>query len=167
MRLTKLISLSLALALSGCVSSGSGRVTGPPGTVEFTRITREAPSVSHNTGLLAPTRMLISDAATLADVWGRAYGGIQPAPELPSVDFTSERVLLAALGERSSGGYGIEFTRLAIEGGELVAEVRSTSPGKFCAVSTALTQPVDIVKFPRTDATVRFVESKAIADCSR
>jgi hypothetical protein len=131
----------------------------------MTRITPNAPEPIYYSGLSDPVRLVITDSGTLAQVWNRIFATTTEPPAVPSVDFSHERVLVAALGARSSGGYRIEFNRAALEGGEVVAEVLATSPGSRCATSQALTQPVDVVKVPLSDAPVRFEESTATSDC--
>ena len=154
-----------ALALAGCLD-GPGRVAGPStpsGPVELTRITPTAPSIAYYSGLGEPTRLVISDAAMFTRVWEQAFASVP----VPSVDFGRERVIVAALGQRASGGYAIEIQGANVEGDEMVFDVVSTTPGDYCAVSMALTQPVDMVKVPRSTAAVRFAERSVIQTCAR
>jgi len=163
-----LVSLALlaALALSGCVSSSSGHLTAPPVSIAVTRITPTAPAILYYSGLTSSARLVIADQASLEAVWGRIFAGVVPPPPVPSVDFTRERVLVAALGQRPTGGFGIQLERADLDDSEVIVNVLSTSPGRLCVVSQAVTQPVDIVMIPAGQAPVRFEESSAIVDCT-
>src|SRR5437879_3916408 len=50
------------------------------------------------------TNLVIADSYTWAVTWARLYASLRPRPLLPTVDFRTERVVLVALGGRSSGG---------------------------------------------------------------
>ena len=167
MRIPIRLALIAALAQVGCLSSSSGHLTAPPVSVTVTRITPNAPATLSYSGYLSETRAVIDNAADLAAAWSRALALQADPPAPPDVDFTHDRVLLVALGERATGGYGIEVARADRVGSDVVVEVLSTSPGRGCVVSDALTQPVDIVKIPRDSGTVRFEESTAVRDCGR
>jgi hypothetical protein len=165
MRRSLLIGAAVVL-VAGCVNDSS-RVLRPVTPIELTRITPNAPSIIYYSGLVDPARMVIDDAATLASVWERVFVNQSEPPPLPSVDFRRERVIVAALGGRPSGGYGIELASADVEGGEIVVEVVSTTVGENCAVSQALTQPVDVAKIPRRRTGIRFVEHAAVRNCSK
>jgi hypothetical protein len=115
-------------------------------------------------GLRDSLRVVVRDAQTFATLWNRAWT-YTPAPGVPEVDFATHVVLVVALGERSSGGYSIQVTEVASEGYGLRALVCSTAPGGGCAVTLALTQPVDFVSVPAHGAAVRFVEERRTTHC--
>ena len=116
------------------------------------------------TGLTSPARLVVEEARSFEEIWSRAFGTYQPPPPLPDVDFAREVVIVAALGEPSTGGYLIRVTgAIATSAGVLVA-VESTAPAG-CAVSAAQTQPLDIVKIPRRARTFRFEESSVARRC--
>lgn len=149
------------LALAGCIDRSAPPVPDDPIALE--RITPGAPQIAYYSSLGKPERILVRDQATFADVWTRAFGPDVPPPR---VDFLHERVIVAALGERTSGGYGIEIKSAAVEAGELVVEVTSTSPGRDCVVTLALTQPVDMVRLRVRSGSARFREQSLVRDCT-
>jgi hypothetical protein len=63
-------------------------------------------------GLGDAVRSVLSDPASWAAVWAQLTFGTQPQTPLPSVDFDTERVLVAALGTRPTGGYDIRVDSL-------------------------------------------------------
>jgi len=151
------------LALSGCIDRSARPVANMDEPTALERITPSAPQIAYYSSLGKPERLLVRDEATFADVWTRAFG---PDVPLPRVDFEHERVIVAALGARASGGYGIEVKSAVVEGGELVVEVTSTSPGRDCVVTLATTQPVDMVKVRLRAGAARFREQSLVKDCS-
>lgn len=90
---------------------------------------------------------------------------ISPVPPLPEIDFSREMLAVVGLGTRSTGGHGIVIARAFEKDGKLVVIVRKQSPGKNCFTTQAVTQPVDIVRLPRTDKPVVFNEFEAVHEC--
>ena len=153
---------ALLLAV-GCIENG----TRPDGPIEFTRITPNGTPVYHS-GMLEPLRIAVFDEAKFAEYWNQAFPSNDPGAALPKVDFSREFVVVTALGERSSGGYGVEVAAAAGAAGEVTVGVTTEVPGKDCEVTLATTQPVDFVKLarPSPGATpVRFVEKTVVKNC--
>jgi hypothetical protein len=109
-----------------------------------------------------PERTVIRDAASLARVWARLGAEL----EQPKVDFANDVVIVAALGQRPTGGYEITVRRAAVEGGRLLVEVLTSSPGSNCMTTMALTQPVAAVAVAAAGVhEVEFVEREERRDC--
>lgn len=167
---------AVAAALAGCIPAPEAR-THPP--------SREAPaampqdsfalrrlpealqgSFRYSSGIQAATRQTLRDAAAWREAWTQLTSRSGPPVPLPEVDFDREMVLVATLGEQSSGGYTIRIGSVhRAAGGELVAEVVQTSSGARCGVTAALTAPADVVIVPRSDAAVRWTVRDTVADC--
>jgi hypothetical protein len=84
--------------------------------------------------------MVIRDANGFAQVWSELGAG-----DRPEVDFSRNVVVVAALGQRPTGGYEIAVSRVAQADGQLSIEVVETTPGPNCITAGAETQPVDMV----------------------
>jgi hypothetical protein len=65
-----------------------------------------------------------------------------------SVDFTTGRVLLVDMGERSSSGYSIGVTSVDVTNDSVVANIRLTKPGPSCIVLAVITNPYQFVFIP-------------------
>jgi hypothetical protein len=87
------------------------------------------------------------------------------ASESPKVDFQREMLVVAGMGERNTGGYGIEVVSWEARGGELIVTVRETSPGPGCMLPQIITTPVLIVAIPKSDLPVKFIEKRETRDC--
>jgi type IV pilus biogenesis protein CpaD/CtpE len=116
-------------------------------------------------GIEAPTREAVRDAQAWRDAWSRLTSRSGPPRAAPEVDFAREMVLVAAMGQRRSGGYAVRIESVREEGGELVASVVETSPGPRCGVTMALTAPADAVVVTRSTLPVRWAVRQAVSDC--
>lgn len=114
-----------------------------------------------HTGIAEPRRMVIRDANGFAQIWSELGAG-----ERPDVDFTQNVVVVAASGERPTGGHGIAIDRVSQSESQLTIRVVETTPGPNCVTTGGATRPVDVVVVPV--AAVRgwsFLERKEIRSC--
>jgi hypothetical protein len=160
----RVCSASFTVLLSACASSGLTTLTSPT-SVPVIRLRAEPYSFEFASGLDTAARLVVRDAGAWKSLWAQIYEQRTPVPPVPTVDFSREMLVVAALGERSSGGYGILIDGASIEGANLTIAVRSISPGGACGVTLAATQPVDIARLPRRDGVVRFVERAEVMEC--
>ncbi len=121
-------------------------------------------SFRYNSGVQTAMRETVRDAAAWRALWTRLTARAGPPAPPPEVDFAREMVLVAALGQRSSGGYSIRIESVRT-GSELAATVVQSSPGPRCGVTGALTAPADVVIVPRSEAPVRWTVRETVTDC--
>jgi hypothetical protein len=119
----------------------------------------------YSSGYADSARLVIRNKDEWAQIWSRLVSNHGPTPATPEIDFSRDVVIVAAMGTRATGGYTIAVSNVAEDGAGLVATVVSTSPGRTCGTTAALTAPVDIVKVNRLDVPVRFVEQQSVHDC--
>lgn len=171
MRRTLVPALALAAGLAGCAASsltGGDAIADRQGQGTPVPVARFGPAgrpLEFYSGFTAPARLVVRSEGEWREAWARIHQTRMPQPTLPAVDFARETVLVAALGERSSGGYGIVVDSVYDSGAELHAVVRRTSPGAGCAVTGALSQPVDAVRIPASPKAVKFVDRDESRDC--
>ena len=111
--------------------------------------------------------MVIRTREAWVEMWKRIYNANPPDEAmalLPEVDFSREMLIIAALGERPTGGYGIIVDSACEREKELEIVVRSISHVTCGGVTQSLTQPLDIVRLPKTDLPVVFREID-VDDC--
>ena len=108
-------------------------------------------------------RQVVRDSAEWRKAWIRARSApTDSAP--PPVDFKNQMVVIAGMGNVPSTGYELFIDSVTtVEWGTLIY-VRSTSTAG-CPVGGLETQPVDIVRVPRTTLPVQFVESTEVHNC--
>ncbi len=102
--------------------------------------------------------VLIKSEKEWGDLWRLHKGAFLPEQPIPRVDFRQEMVVAVFSGEKKSGGYGIEITKIEEkqEEGELIVLFLETQPPPKAMVTQALTQPYHIVKTRRIDLPVKF-----------
>ena len=119
-----------------------------------------------NSGLDDPLRVVIRDRETWGEMWKQIHPrGPSPVSELPEIDFSQEMVIVVALGSRPTGGYAIFIDGVNEQDGRLEIKVSSQSAGKSCMVTQSVTQPVDIVRIPKSEAPTVFIENDVVHEC--
>jgi hypothetical protein len=124
--------------------------------VPVVRLRAEPYSFTHYSGLIEPQRLVVRDPLAWAETWAVIWARHSPLPQLPQVDFAHEMLVVVALGERLTGGYGILVDSAVATTDHVDIWIRAISPGSGCAVTLALSQPVDIARLPRGEGVVRF-----------
>lgn len=148
---------------AGCAGNGIDEEDGLPAgavVVPSSRVVSEQYS-----GIEARTRRAIRTEGEWAAFWAEVYEGRSPPPARPDIDFGDEVVIVAAMGQRRTGGHAIEVDRVYQTPAGLVAEVVETSPAPDCVLSQAITAPVHAVRVPVTGRQVRFVERRRQREC--
>jgi hypothetical protein len=118
-----------------------------------------------SSGVTQRTRRAIQTADEWAQFWNQVYSTRSPVPAVPAIDFGQNTVIVAAMGQRSSGGYGIDFLDMGRVGEDYHVIVRETSPGRTCMTTAALSQPVVATRVPRTTGRVSFIERSEQQRC--
>lgn len=106
-------------------------------------------------GLKERNFTLIRSTKEWKEFWARHVSGsgfISPTP-LPPVDFDREMIVAVSSGEKATGGYGIEITKIeAVHPNRvLLITLVDSKPPADAITSQALTQPYHIVKLRRVD----------------
>jgi hypothetical protein len=160
-----LVSLLLTLAAcsgGGSIEPSSANVTPSvaPGVLEAGRMW------VGSSGYTTPVRLVIRTPEAWAAAWATLWERGSPVPALPAVDFGREYVVVAAMGQRLSGGYAIHVTDVATPSADAaVVTVVESSPGPACAVAGALSEPAALAILPGSPSQVTFVESAVVAAC--
>ncbi len=160
---------SILLACS--VACGAPTVTSPSVTQQPSRLVATPVPLDGAAGMIAysgyheAARIVIRSDADWRSAWATLHAGSSPVPPVPPVDFSREMVLLAALGDRPSGGFGVAIREVTFDGSTVGAAVVETRPGPRCIVTAVVTQPVAVVTVPRSDVPVVFLDRAVTADC--
>lgn len=128
---------------------------------------RSAPLPMHemfarqDSGIQQPRREVIRSAAQ----WQSIEEALGPRRPAAPIDFGHSMVILAAMGERSTGGHAITIEGVYRGGGRLWVVVREVTPGPDCMTIQVLTSPASAVSVPRMDEPVSFIERTETRDC--
>ena len=117
-------------------------------------------------GFPTSERVVVRDDGQWEAIWEKAFALQASVPLRPAIDFATEMVVVAALGSRPTGGYGIAIEDLETRGTELAVFVTATSPGPSCFTTQAITQPVEMVRVRSVSGPVSFHERSLIHQCN-
>jgi hypothetical protein len=90
--------------------------------------------------------------------WSAFWTEHRPTAAVPSVDFGSDMVILAAVGQRSEAGDSVEIRRVLPVGDSTFVVRVERVPGDFCSPAQKLHYPYHLVVVPDVPLPVRFVE---------
>jgi hypothetical protein len=98
---------------------------------------------------------LVTDQNEWERTWKLATGKEEPLPNIPTVDFGSQNVIAAFMGERRSSGYRIEISSIVKKGRTLEVVVKKyETPGML----TVITDPFTLVRVPRGNYRLEVIE---------
>ena len=166
----RVLSLSLLLLACAGISVLSANQNIDKGTpVPFTELDPNRPgprrSLVINSGILDPLRVVIRDRDDWLETWKLISIPRFPRPPLPEIDFSREMLIVVAMGQRNTGGYDVIVDGVYERDKKLEVDVKSTSPGRRCGVTGALTEPVDVVRVQKSDYPVVFRETNVTREC--
>ncbi|MGH7636966.1 MAG: protease complex subunit PrcB family protein [Gemmatimonadaceae bacterium] len=153
---------AIVVTLIGCTPAVDPQL--PPDAVKLADATEVILEQSYS-GIEDRSRLVIRDAHAWSAFWNQAYRSHIPLPSVPEIDFGRNIVIVAGMGSRNTGGYGITFHSVHEADDVLYVVVRESSPGRSCIVTQALTQPVIAVRVSRPNAHVKFIERSETFDC--
>ena len=169
---TGLLSAILVFALSAC--SGDDPIS-PAGTGNASEVPLNAQVVAFDivqevtteiSGIAEKSRRVIVDPAEWTALWDEIQTHVIPKPPVPSIDFGTRMVILATMGERTSGGHTISVIEVAEDEGTLYVVVEEATPGVQCMTTDVVTSPAVAVSVPRTSGTVLFVDREIAYPCA-
>lgn len=110
-------------------------------------------------------RLVIMDTTDYNQVWNRLVGHDDRTVR-PKVDFSREMLLVVGMGEQPCLGYGISIdTVYRDQDRRIYALVRERRKGARCGCLSEVISPVDIVRVPRTERPVSFLERVETNSC--
>jgi hypothetical protein len=110
--------------------------------------------------VLTKAEYAIRDVEQWNQLWNQAGMNYQP-----KIDFSSQMVIGIFMGEKSSGGYSIEITKIASTPNSLEVYIQESEPEPMSLVASVLTQPYHIVQTAKTDKEVKYIRSRA--ECTK
>jgi hypothetical protein len=155
--------LAAACGGGGPTDAGEGRLDVAGGQrIEVRAVT--AGPIQYS-GMEERARTVVRTQAQWQAAWAGIWRNHTPEPSLPAVDFAREAVVVAAMGLRSTGGYGVTVDSATATAAEVHVYVTERSPGRSCVTTQALTAPVHVVAIPADGRAVRFHESAVVREC--
>jgi len=151
--------LVVVVLLSGCISQPPATTPPPAGEKEISFETVMNGKDGYS-GYTEKANLVINDEETFFKIW-RNYTSVFSCPTcgafpFPKVNFSNETVIAVFMGEKNTGGYSIEITKIIDNGNNVIVYVNETSPKPDDIVTLALTQPYHIVKIKKILGLVEF-----------
>lgn len=106
----------------------------------------------------------INDEDSLSTLLLNIYGPDSPQAFAP-VDFTRYTVIAVFAGEKNSGGYSVDISRVVERENGLVVSVREYVPGQGCIVTQAVTYPYQIAIIPKTNVLAATIDWNTAERC--
>ena len=157
MRPTTFFPAALAL-LVGCQDpAGLPKLVLGPGLTEV--------YASQWSGLQAPLHRVIRDEASWTALWDSIQSMTQPPLPRPQIDFTTQELLVAALGNRPNTGYLVHIDRLVDFGGTGTVFVTTYKAGPSCGTGQAITRSVHVVATAVTASALSFNDRSRTYGC--
>ena len=142
-----LLLLSCGLGAGGCAAQVGG--TEDTGRLPL-RILYQAALCGGDQA--APTVALVADQGQLTQVVSDAQRQVigRTSP-VPAVDFEAAHVVLIRMGQRPTGGYGIELAapQARLDNGSALIRLRWIEPPPGTASTQALTSPCLVIELPK------------------
>ena len=158
MRIARCIILGLALV--ACKESPL-TLPGTPVAVTIIGTAGQDHLLRDNPNFTARERIVVSSQAQWEEVWARFDSG----KEIPAVDFTTSTVIVASMGVRNTGGFGISVEGASRQGENVYAKILERSPGRGCFTTQAITFPVTVTVIATQTTAVEFIEATETRRC--
>ena len=165
--------LGTCILLAACGGSSGTREeaapTTPPGQPGSPRVLVIDPSAvvvnALVSGLQDSVRTVVSDDSAWRQLWNQVYSIASPMPPVPVVNFSQDRLIVAALGSRPSAGYSVAIDSVTTENGATTVYVTRQGPGASCMNATLMTAPVQVVRVSGDLGIMSFRETARVVDC--
>lgn len=161
--------LAAAVLLTGCGLFGSSSETASPESPMLPLAEGSQLFYDDRGGIPDSVRIVVRDPDTWRMQWERATSERNDPPPRPDVNFDEHMVLVVAAGRQSPGdriqvdSAGVRTERTTEDEEEVFEVVVRTVEG--CAAIRSDIYPLTIVRVPRFDGTVSFVERVEQAQC--
>jgi len=116
-------------------------------------------------GMDARERLTVQSANEWSGVWSRIHSTQSPIPPIVEPDFNTEVALVAAMGEKPSGGFTITIDSITRHERGSIVFVTEKSPGESCITPAVLTQAVHAIRAPRSEGMTWWRERTAVENC--
>jgi PrcB C-terminal len=116
-----------------------------------TRLSTATVEKGYRSGVRKPLQVVIRNQDEWNAFWKRHSSIDTNPPPVPIIDFNREMVVGIFLGEKSTGGYQVEFVQAERRDSAFYFYYREKSPPPGAMVTQALTQPFHLVRVAKYD----------------
>lgn len=110
-------------------------------------------------GLTEKTNQLINSQEELNSIWQKIYSIQIPVPTAPKIDFSQNSIILAARGDQKTSGHDIKIVKIQAAAKSVEVSLEQANPPSNSIILPVLTQPFILVKTPKINKPVQFIET--------
>lgn len=125
-------------------------------TYQVKQVSFEIIEKGYYSGIVEKQNLVIDSNESWSILWEHLKSNIEPAPSIPEIDFSKNTVIAVFQGEKSTGGYSIEVTKIEEFEGKIIVKIKERNPGPGEIVTEAFTQPYNIEKISKTNKKIEF-----------
>lgn len=107
-------------------------------------------------GITEQKKLIIKTRDQWKNLWNKHTSIRLPPSEVPAIDFTKNMIIVVFMGQKPTGGFAIEITKIKKYKDEIVTSFAEGRPPSDALVTQVLIQPYHIVKVKRSNLPVRF-----------
>lgn len=113
-------------------------------------------------GIKAKRGEVISSMERWSAVWNEIHASHSPQPPLPQIDFGTDTVVLATMGENPDACWTVAIESVELRGRRLQVTVKEKRGQLSCACLTVTVQPVHVVRISRIASSGEFTFRRVI-----
>jgi hypothetical protein len=110
-----------------------------------------------NSGIRRAETKVVTSDKEWEQFWKQHSSITSPSPAAPKVDFAKQVVVVVMTGEKMTGGYTVEVTRIELKKETATVHYKETKPKETNFTIQVLTQPFHFVRMDRPKGQVKFV----------
>lgn len=118
-----------------------------------------------DSGFETPVTKVITSKSEFTKVWKQAMAHFGEAPEMPTIDFEKNQVLLIALGVKNNGGYKLQMDKVVENKNSIVVNYFENKPETNCVTTQAIVFPYELIEIPKNSKKIEFVKTEKVVDC--
>jgi hypothetical protein len=103
-----------------------------------------------------PTLFVLDDEDNFKEFWAR-HATVNPAPEVPAVDFKTQTLFAIIDSDQPNGGYYLSFDKIERVGDELWLYVTREQPSTECVNMGMIAQPYVMVAVDKTTIKAKLI----------
>jgi len=111
-------------------------------------------------GITEKKNLVIRTQDQRAKLWNKHTSIRIPPPEAPAIDFTENMILAVFMGQKPSGSFAVEITRVEKCENGLVVFFSEVEPPPDAVVTAVLTQPYHIIRIEKSNLPVKFKKTE-------
>ena len=93
----------------------------------------------------------ITNDVELNALYATLNATIEPAHEIPDIDFTKTQLIAIFMGEKTSSGFHVEVEKITESKTHIILRYKENGPKPTDMVANVMTQPFCVIKLPKVD----------------